>query len=269
MHMRESKVLRKLRNGELVISMKSNLADPRVVEIAAMCGFDCIWLGMEHIPNDWHTIENQIRAAKIHNVDTVVRVTRGSYSDLVKPLEADASGIMVPHVMSLEDAKHIVHQTRFHPVGRRPVDGGNADGAFTMVDFKEYIKVSNEQKFVIIQIEDPEPLQELEDIARLEGIDMLFFGPGDFSHSIGAPGQWDHPSILKAREQIAKAAHKHGKFAGTVGSLDSLQELIDMGYQFINIGADVLGLIDYFKHLTNTVKNVKDRSDGSASGIYR
>ena len=107
MHVRKSNVLKKLRNGEIVISVKINLADPRVVEIAALCGYDCVWLGMEHIPNDWHTIENQIRAAKIHNVDTVVRVARGSYSDYIKPLEADASGIMVPHVMGLDDAKQI------------------------------------------------------------------------------------------------------------------------------------------------------------------
>ena len=86
MHVRESNVLKKLRNGEIVISVKINIADPRVVEIAAMCGYDCIWLGVEHIPNDWCTIENQIRAAKAHNVDTVVRVARGSYSDYIIPL---------------------------------------------------------------------------------------------------------------------------------------------------------------------------------------
>jgi 4-hydroxy-2-oxoheptanedioate aldolase len=255
--MRESNVLKKLRNGEVVISVKSNLSDPRVVEIAAMSGYDCIWLGMEHTPNDWHTIENQIRAAKIHNVDTVVRVTRGSYSDIIKPLEADASGIMVPHVMGLDDAKHIVQQTRFHPVGRRPVDGGNTDGAFTMVEFKQYLKESNEQKFVIIQIEDPEPLQELDDIAKLDGIDMLFFGPGDFSHSIGAPGQWDHPAIADARKQVVETARTNNKFAGTVGTLDSLPGLIDMGYQFINVGVDVLGLIDYYKHITAESKRIR------------
>ncbi len=257
MQVRESNVLKKLRNGELVVSVKTNLAEPRIVEIAAMCGYDCMWLCMEHVPNDWNVIENQIRAAKIHNMDTVVRVSRGSYSELVKPFEADASGIMVPHVMGLEDAKNVVRQTRFAPIGRRPVDGGNTDGAFCMVDFKEYLKSSNEQKFVIIQIEDPEPLQELDEIAALDGIDMLFFGPGDFSHSIGAPGQWDHPEITQAREKIAQAAAKHGKFAGTVGSLDSLQELTDMGYQFINIGVDILGLIDYFKNITATVKQKK------------
>jgi 4-hydroxy-2-oxoheptanedioate aldolase len=256
MHMKESNVLKKLRDGKIVISVKTNLAEPRIVEIAAMCGYDCMWLDMEHIPNDWQVIENQIRAAKMHNLDTVVRVSRGSYGDLIKPLEADASGIMVPHVMGTDDAKNIINQTRFQPIGRRPVDGGNADGAFTMIDFNEYLQSSNEQKFIIFQIEDPEPLQELDQIAKLDGFDMLFFGPGDFSHGIGAPGQWDHPDLLKARERIVKTARENKKFAGTVGSLDNLGELIDMGFQFINVGVDILGLIDYFKNITTTGKQI-------------
>jgi len=259
MQMRPSKVLKKLRAGEIVNCIKLNFGDARVAEMAAMCGFDCLWLDMEHVPTDWLTLEHQIRAAKIYDVDTMVRVARGSYSDYIKPLEADAAGIMVPHLMSLEDAKKVVWQTRFSPIGRRAVDGGNADGAYCMIDFKEYVKTANEQRFVAVQIEDPEPLDQLEEIAKLKGIDMLFFGPGDFSHGIGAPGQWDHPLIHQARERIAKVARKNGKFAGTVGGLDNLKELIDMGYQFINIGADVIGLSDYFSKLVAGFKKIADR----------
>ena len=64
--------------------------------------------------------------------------------------------------------------TRFHPIGRRPIDGGNADGGYTLEDFNQYITEANEQRFVVLQIEDPEPLAELEEIAQLEGYDMLF-----------------------------------------------------------------------------------------------
>ena len=260
MQMRGSRVLSKLRAGEIVTSIKINLADPRVTEIAAMCGFDCVWLDMEHVPNDWHTIENQIRSAKIYDVDTLVRVSRGSYSDYIKPLEADSAGIMVPHVMNLEDAKKVVQQTRFHPIGRRAVDGGNADGGYCTVDFNEYITAANKERFVIVQIEDPEPLDELEEIAKLDGIDMLFFGPGDFSHSIGAPGQWDHPLITETRQRIAETAQDNGKFAGTVGNLDNMQQLIDIGYQFINLGADVVGLSDYFRKIVASSKKTSDNN---------
>ena len=249
MKMRESKVLKKLRAGEFVNCIKLNLCDGQVAEIAALAGFDCIWLDREHVVQDWADIKAQNWAAKAHDADVMVRVSRGSYSDHIKPFEIDATGIMVPHIMSLEDAKHVVRMTRFHPVGRRPIDGGNSDGGYTMMDFGEYLEQSNRQRFVILQIEDPEPLDELDAIADLEGYDMLFFGPGDFSQGIGAPGQWEHPKIAETRELVAKTALKYGKFAGTVGSPQNLNQLIDMGYRFVNIGADVIALTTYFKKL--------------------
>jgi len=252
--MRPSRVLRKLRAGEVANCMKLNLADPRVVEIAAMSDFDCVWLDMEHVPNTLAAMENQIRAAKMFDVDTLVRVQRGSYSDLIHPLEADAAGIMVPHLMSLEQAREIAWRTRFHPVGRRPIDGGNADGAYCKIALDDYVRQANEQRFVIVQIEDPEPLDELDEIAQVEGIDMIFFGPGDFSQGIGAPGQWDDPRIADTRKRVADVALKHGKFAGTVGSPANARELVDMGYKFISIGADVVALSQYFDNMATAFR---------------
>lgn len=240
--MRPSRVLRKLRAGEVALSYKINFDSSRVAEIAAMAGFDCIWTDMEHTPNDWNLIERQIMAAKLHDADVMVRVSRGGYSDYVRPLELDASGIMVPHIMSAADAKAVARMTRFHPVGRRPADGGNADGAYCAIDFVDYIKQANRERFVFVQIEDPEPLAELDEIASIEGIDMLFFGPGDFSQGIGAPGDFKNPKLLDARKRVADVCRKHGKFAGTVGSPDNAAELIAMGYRFLNIGSDVFGV---------------------------
>jgi len=254
MKMKPSKVLEKLRAGKAVSCTKLNSSDSRLFELAAMCGFDCVWSDLEHIPNSVCAMEQQILAAKSCNTDIMVRVRRGSYSDHVYPLELDASGIMVPHIMSLEDAKNVVQMTRFHPIGRRPLDGGCSDGAYCLMELDDYLRDSNEHRFLMIQIEDPEPLEELDEICSLEGIDIVFFGPGDFSQGIGAPGQWDHPELLRAKELVAKTAVKHGKFAGTVGSVGNMKELYDMGYRFISIGADVVGLGMYFSDITSEFK---------------
>lgn len=245
-NMRRSRVLQKLRAGKLAGCVKLNLGDPRVAEIAAASGVDCIWLDLEHTPGDLREIENQIRAAKMYDVDTLVRVPRGSYSDLIYPLEMDATGIMIPHLMSAAEARQIVWQTRFHPVGRRPIDGGNADGAYCTVPLNDYIQQANQERFVIVQIEDPEALPELEEIAQVQGIDMLFFGPGDFSHALGCLGQFDDPRVVAAERQVAEAALRHGKFAGTVTAPANLPKKLDLGYRFLNAGADVLALTDYF-----------------------
>jgi len=251
MEMRRSKVLEKLRAGKVVNSFKLNFADGRIAEVVALHGFDCIWVCMEHVANDWAAVESQIWAAKSHDVDVMVRVARGGYSDYIRPLELDAAGIMVPHVMGRADAERVVRTTRFHPVGRRPVDGGNADAGFCNVDFVQYLRQANRERFVVVQIEDPEPLDELEEIAALDGIDMLFFGPGDFSHGIGFPGEWENPRLLEAREYVAETALKHGKFAGTTGDLSNMKELVEMGYRFINLGADVLALNEYCGRLVS------------------
>ncbi len=254
MDMRKSRVLRQMRAGKVATCTKLNLSDPRVAEIAALCGFDCIWIDLEHVPNSMKDVENAVRAAKAYDVDLLTRVSKGCYSDMVRPFEADSTGIMVPHLMSLEEAKQIVYYTKFHPIGRRPIDGGNADGAYCLVDANDYIKQANEERFTVVQIEDPEPLAELEEIAALPGIDMLFFGPADFSQGIGAPNSAD-PRIDEARRLVAKVAKKHGKFAGTVGGPGNFDALVEMGYTFISTGADVVALWKYFKEINEAVRD--------------
>ena len=254
---RKNKIIEKLKRDELVTSMKVNCSDSIPVEIAAMCGYDCIWLDMEHCPSDYNEIGKQILAAKANGAEVIVRTPRGAYSNVTRPLELDASGIMVPHVMGYEDAKSVVYYTKFHPIGRRPIDGGNADGKYGLLSMEEYIQYSNEEKLTIIQIEDVEALEDLEKIAALDGIDMLFFGPADFSQSIGMPTQIGNERTMEAKRRVAEVARKYGKFAGTVGSADNVKELYDMGYRFVNLGADVDGLCMYYDDIIQRVNKMK------------
>ena len=242
--MRESRVLKKLRSGDVALCFKVNFSDMRITQLVAMSGYDCIWTCMEHVTNSIETIESQVLGAKAHDTDVIVRVPRGSYSDYIRPLEMDAAGIMVPHVMNAEDAERIVQMTRFRPVGRRAIDGGNADGDFGILNSGEYIKQSNEQKMVIVQIEDFEAVEQLDEIASVEGIDMLLFGPGDYCQSINREYDFYNSEVKKVREKVAKIALKHNKFAGTVsnGSPGCVRELRDTGYQFINLISDVAAI---------------------------
>ena len=238
---RKSRVLEVMRSGRKALCYKSNLTCPRVAEIVGLSGFDALWICQEHIATDHSAMENFIRAGKMHDLDTIVRVAKGSYSDFIRPLEADAAGIMVPHLMSLAEAEFIAHTVRYMPVGWRPLDGGNADGAFCMIPCKEYLRLCNENRLVIVQIEDPEPLRELDKICQVPGIDMIFFGPGDFSHSIGDPGNFANPEIDRVRKLIVTAAHKYGKFAGTVAA-PSLEQCYAEGFDFVSCGADVVAV---------------------------
>lgn len=259
MHMRMSRVLQKLRAGDAAFSFKLNLTCPRAAEIAAFKGFDCIWLDMEHTACDWSVVENQIYASKIHGADVMVRVARGSYSDYIRPLELDAAGILVPHIQSAQDARDVARMTRFHPIGRRPVDSGNTDGAFCNIPYLDYLRDANQMRFVGVQIEDPEPLDEVEEIAKVEGIDFIYFGPADFGHGIGAPGVADHPRLLEARRRVVEAALAAGKFAGTTALPSTVESILAMGYRFVNVGADVLGLSQYCDDCVAAAHSARDK----------
>ena len=253
MNKANSKVIEKLRNDELVTSVKMNVTHPIIAAQAAMAGYDMIWLDMEHIPADYNEINQAFLAAKAYGAETVVRVARGSYSDLCRPLEMDCTAVMVPHVMNVEDARQVAHYTKFHPIGRRPIDGGFADGLYCKFNYGDYIEYSNKERLTIIQIEDIEAFEQVEEIAAVPGIDMLFFGPADFAHSLGEPTNLASEKLLSACAKVAEVARKHGKFAGTVG-FRPVKELYDMGYRYINLCADVAILGNAFSQRLNDAR---------------
>ncbi|MBI5775597.1 MAG: aldolase [Verrucomicrobia bacterium] len=247
MHVRHSRLLKKIRAGETPTCLKLNLADARVVELACLSGADSVWLCNEHVPNDWLTVETMSRAARVHDVDCNGRVSTGSYSDYVKPFEAGATGIMVPHVTTADEARKIVEMTRYQPLGRRPIDGGNIDGAFCLIPTVDFIAQCNQEQFLILQIESPEALANVEQIAAVPGFNGLLFGAGDFSHLSGKPGQIGCAETVAARKRVAAAARANGKFAMTPGLIAPWEEQAAEGYNVFNLGADVIGLGEYFR----------------------
>jgi len=253
--LRSSRIKRLLKDHKFASLIKSNLTDPRITELAGVCGFDGMWLCNEHVPTDWTTLEHTIRAARIHDMDTLVRVSKGGYSDYVRPLEAGATGIIVPHVESAEEAARIVSWTRFYPTGKRPLDGGCTDGLYCAVPQDEYLANSNNEKLVILQIESPEGLDQVEKIAAIPGFDGFLFGPGDFSHRIGKAGQLTAPEVTAARQRVNKAALAHGKFSVASGLYVPLETLASEGVTVFNLGSDVGGLREYFDARLRTMND--------------
>jgi 4-hydroxy-2-oxoheptanedioate aldolase len=117
------------------------------------------------------------------------------------------------------------------------------------------LQTANRERSVIVQIEDPQPLDELDEIAALEGIDMLFFGPSDFSH----------PQVLAARKRGADVCREKGKLAGTVSNSGNAAELMEMGYSFLDIGADVIGLGNHCSEMFSQLNNAAQNAAQSTS----
>ena len=247
--MRASRVREKLKADKPVLVTKANITDPILADMIGLLGFDCLWVCQEHVPIDGDRLAHLIRTASMNDMDIMVRTDKGAYSDFIHPLELGAAGLMVPHCMSVAEARHTVAMTRFHPVGRRPLDSGNADGHYCMIPMADYLQQANDKTFLVVQIEDPEAVECVEEIAAIPGIDALFVGPADLSHGMGVPGNTKHPSVVKAIERVAAACKKHGRAWGLPVSAESAPEYMQMGARFLASGADVLGLHVYFKQL--------------------
>lgn len=255
--MRKSRILREVAAGDFATCLKINIPHPDVIELAGMAGASAVWLCNEHVPTDWSALSHCVRAAKIHDMDVIVRVAKGAYSDYIKPFEADAAGIMVPHVTSAEEAAKIVEMCRFYPLGKQALDGGNVDGSYCQTPMEEYMAEGNNERLIILQIESPEAVEAIDEIAAVPGYNMLLFGPGDFSARIGDAGNIKHPDLLKARERVEAAARKHGKQLFAVPSTGDKKEMLDKGYVIGSVGSDVWSLGAAFKQAVSTYSGEK------------
>ena len=255
---RQSKILKNIREGRLSNCNCVYNGGARTVEMAGLLGYDCMWIDAEHNACDWQVIENMIMACKMTDMDSFVRISKGPYNNYIKPLELDATGIMVPHVMSGDEARQVVKMTRFAPFGRRPLDTGCADGAYAMMPFDQYIQNANHNKFIILQIEDYEAIENIDDICSVEGVDAIFFGSNDYSNSIGKAGDWHNPEVVRAREITCKTAKKYGKAVFLNCHISRMQECIDLGADILGIAGDVNVLGEKYLSLLNEFKKIAD-----------
>lgn len=242
--MRESLVRMKMRKGEPVLSVAMAFAHPRIVEMMGGLGFDCIWICTEHGSVDPSVLEDSIRAARLVGMDTMIRVGRGTHCDLIRVLEMGASGLMLPRVRNAEEARRIVEDTRFYPLGQRGISGGGVDADLGRMPLKEYIEFANRNTFLCLQIEDTGAVEQVEEIASVVGVDMLFVGPTDLSQSLGVPGELKHPAVLDGIRKTVDACERHGIYCGTPGlGVEHTRLLLDMGVKFITAVSD-LGLLN-------------------------
>jgi 4-hydroxy-2-oxoheptanedioate aldolase len=239
--MRQSRIKAKLRQGNPVLLTTLLLGDPSIFEMASLLGWDGIWLDLEHHGFSVETAANFTRAARAGTSDMMIRPAKGEFMRMSRVLEIGAQGIMYPRCDNADEARQVVRWSKFAPLGERGIDSSNADNPYCMMPLPDYIRAANEQTFLVIQIEDPKALVHADAMAAVEGVDVLFLGPGDFSILAGIPGQWDHPLIKEAMRRVASAARKAGKHWGMpIFSIEHAQEVMELGGRFLCHGCDLI-----------------------------
>ncbi len=239
--MKKNLVLKKLKKDE-VVSVVSIGAFPyaSLVEMVGKIGFDCVWFDMEHRAFGLSELSQMTLACRATGMEAMVRIVKGNYTSLMKPLETGATGLMIPHCKSPEEAKEIVSWAKFPPQGRRGFDDAGVDADYLMSDSLEYIKQANQETFLVVQIEDKEAIESIEEIASVEGIDIFFIGPGDLSLSYGVFPDFNHKKIKNAIRKVAEATKKYGKWWGMpFGTEEQGHSLVEKGARFLTGGADI------------------------------
>ncbi|MDA1258213.1 MAG: aldolase/citrate lyase family protein [Chloroflexi bacterium] len=235
--------------------------DPTVVETIADIGYTCVWIDMEHSHADFRDLSALILAARASDIDVFVRVPHGPYNQIIKTLELGASGLIWPHCKSAEEARYLVEMAKFHPQGMRGMGGGR-DSGFGKVSRPEYFDLANDNVLLGVMIEDFEGVDACDEIAAVDGIDLLFVGPGDLSQSYGVHRESGHPisqpKVLEAFEKVGKACRTNGKAMGTaVDPGPAMQLAIERGATWLNCCHDVNALtIGYSSAMAETDKTI-------------
>jgi 2-keto-3-deoxy-L-rhamnonate aldolase RhmA len=242
--MRVNLTRRKLEHDEIVAGHMLLVNDPHVVGCMAACGYDFVFFDMEHTSLGFERLESLIHAADAAGVTPLTRVMGATKQDILKALEVGSQGIMVPMVETAEQARTIVAATRYPPAGRR----GAAFGVASHDDYRdapvaEKIAAIHERTLVICLVETAEGLANVDAIAAVPGVDVVWLGHFDMTNFLGIPAQFDHPRYLEAVERIVEACRRHGKTPGFMASDASwARDYKARGFRMIAYSIDVIML---------------------------
>ena len=215
-------------------------ADLAAVAVAA-AGFDWVLIDMEHGPVSPEGAQRLVSAVLATTAAPLIRVTWNESSLIQAAYDMGAYGVLVPFVDSRDDALRAVYDARYPPLGRRSRGGLRAPLAFA-TDPVTYGRAANDATLLAVQVETARAVEALPEIAAVDGIDVLFVGPGDLAESMGVwPPRMDAmaPAYAEAIARVPQVAREHGKAAGIlVYDTAVARRCIELGYTFVGVGSD-------------------------------
>jgi 2-dehydro-3-deoxyglucarate aldolase/4-hydroxy-2-oxoheptanedioate aldolase len=214
------------------------------VDLFALAGgFDGFWIDQEHVGHTWQEIQTVALAGRANGFDSFVRMAPTDYALVTQNLETGAGGVMAAQIHSAEHAEQFVKWTKFAPRGLRGLNTQGRDANYTHKVASQFAIDANRETFVAIQIETLGALAEVEQIAAIDSVDLLFIGPSDLSQALGVLGQFEHAKLWEAIDRVARACRQNGKHWGVVPSDPRFAErAYELGCRMISMTADVRAL---------------------------
>jgi len=214
---------------------------PVTAEALGFAGYDFVVLDMEHGPNDVPRILGLLQAVAGTPAAAVVRLQGNDMVTVKQLLDCGAQSLMFPYIQNADEARRAVAATRYPPQGVRGVAGMSRASRYGAVS--NYLNGAAAELCVVLQIETAEAVANLDEIAKVPGVDCIFVGPSDLSASLGHLGNTDHPDIQNALASAATACAREGIPSGILASSAArAADYLGYGYSWAAIGSD-LGLM--------------------------
>jgi len=230
-----------LREDRAQIGLWCSLASPLAAEVVAGSGFDFLLLDTEHAPNELPTIHAQLQAVACSTAAPVVRPAWNDAVLMKRLLDIGVQNLLVPFVQSAEEARRAVASTRYPPDGIRGVAVSTRANNYGRT--ADYFLRVHDELCVIVQLETRAALQRIEEIAAVDGADVLFVGPSDLAADMGHLGDSGHPEVRAAIEDAGSRIRKAGKTAGILTPVEAdARHWLDVGFRFVAVGSD-LGIL--------------------------
>ena len=223
----------KLAAGQATTIIAPFASSAGLVELLGHQGFDGVFIDCEHGPSSWDDVEHMVRAAEVAGYSSVVRVDHNDAATITRALDRGAGGIQVPHVNTAAEATAAVQHAKYAPLGHRGWSGWRTVFGEDMTGYAER---ANAETVVVVMLEEVEALANLDDILRVDHIDVFFVAPGDLAQSMGLPGQTDHPRVIAAMEDALQRVRAAGRTSGTLTTPALLERHLELGVQFLYVG---------------------------------
>lgn len=245
--MRQNVVRRKLRSGEVVIGCFVGFPSAEVVEICGYSGYDFVMIDAEHGPISPHDAYHMVLAAEVSGTTPLIRVPRNEPSYVLRYMDIGAAGVMVPQINNADEARAVVEAVKYHPLGHRGLAQPRATGYGIGATLTDYAKVANDETLVIVQFENIAGLEQVPEVIKVPGVDVLLIGPSDLAQSMGYPGQLRHPEVLAVIDRVCEMCSGSDVALGTIASnADATNQLIEQGFRMIAPGAT--GILSGWSH---------------------
>jgi 2-dehydro-3-deoxyglucarate aldolase/4-hydroxy-2-oxoheptanedioate aldolase len=222
----------------------SRIVHPVLFDLFGMAGaFDGLWLDQEHGGMTVPQIQSASAFARANNLGLFVRMAPTGYAQATQNLEAGADGLMAARLTSADEAERFVTWCKFAPRGDRGLNSSGFDARYTYKSLGELVTDANRDVFVAIQIETLGALDEVDGIAAIDGVDLLFVGPGDMSQALGCTAQLHHEKVWEAIDRVAAACRRHHKPWGTVPAGPAYAaRCLDQGCRLLTLANETLAL---------------------------